>query len=346
MEALWFAILAVMFAIYVVLDGFDFGAGILHTTVARSDAERRTVLQAIGPVWDANEVWLVSSGGLLFFAFPRVYAAAFSGFYMPLIIVLWLLVGRGLAIDWRSHHDNPLWRAFGDAAFAVSGWLLAIVLGAALGNLIRGVPLEPNGYFWVPLWTDFRTGPRIGILDWYTITVAAFTFFVLAGHGALYLVWKTNGAVRERAADAAGRLWPMIVLFGIAATVTTAAVRPDLYRNIGARPWSWPIVACILAGIAGAFAFRRAGREREAFLSSALFIAALLGATAAGIYPEILHSTLDPAHSLGPHNSAAGAHGLRVGIVWWCIAMPPVIYYFIRLFRSFGGKVRPEDEGY
>src|SRR5882762_9631531 len=160
MEMLWFAIVSAMLAVYTVLDGFYFGVGILHRFVARTDEERRTVLAAIGSVWDGNEVWLIASGGVLFMVFPKVYSAAFSGFYMALMIVLWLLILRGIAIESRSHQENPLWRDFWDTAFSLSSALLAIVLGASLGNMIRGVPLDETGFFAIPLFTDFQPGTR------------------------------------------------------------------------------------------------------------------------------------------------------------------------------------------
>src|SRR3954469_20481015 len=146
METTWFVIVSLMMATYVVLDGFDFGAGILHLFVAKTDLERRTVLAAIGPLWDGNEVWLLAGGGVLFFAFPRAYAAGFSGFYLPLMMVLWLLILRGVSIEFRSMEESPLWRSFWDGVFFLSSSLMAIVLGAALGNVIRGVPLDATGY--------------------------------------------------------------------------------------------------------------------------------------------------------------------------------------------------------
>src|SRR5437588_5880019 len=147
MATAWFAAVSAMLAVYVVLDGFDFGVGTLHRFVAKTDAERRTVLAAIGPVWDGNEVWLVAAAGVLFLAFPPVYAAAFSGFYMALMMVLWLFILRGVAIHSRSHQENPLWREFWDTTFVVASALLAVVLGASLGNVIRGVPLDETGFF-------------------------------------------------------------------------------------------------------------------------------------------------------------------------------------------------------
>src|SRR5271154_4914443 len=165
MEATWFVIVSGMLAAYAVLDGFDFGVGAIHRIVARTDEERRTVLAAIGPIWDGNEVWLIAAGGLLFMAFPNVYATAFSGFYMALMIVLWLLILRGVAIEFRSHQDNPLWRELWDTVFSVASILLAVVFGASLGNLVRGVPLDKDGLAGMALFTNFRTGKQPGIFD-------------------------------------------------------------------------------------------------------------------------------------------------------------------------------------
>src|SRR5579872_1824969 len=166
METIWFALVALMLTGYVVLDGFDLGAGALHLVAARTDAERRTVLAAIGPVWDGNEVWLLAAGGTLFYAFPLLYASSFSGFYLALNILLWLLVGRALGIELRHHLENRVWAAFFDGAFSLSSILLIVFFGAALGNVMRGVPLGADHYFFAPLWTDFRPGPNPGILDW------------------------------------------------------------------------------------------------------------------------------------------------------------------------------------
>ena len=193
MEAAWFVIVSGMLAAYAVLDGFDFGVGAIHRIVARTDEERRTVLAAIGPIWDGNEVWLIAAGGVLFMAFPNVYATAFSGFYMALMVVLWLLILRGVAIELRSHQDHPLWREFWDTVFSLASALLAVVFGTTLGNLIRGVPLEKEGLRGMPLFTNFLIGREPGILDWYTGLVGLFTLAALAVHGALYLAWRTTG---------------------------------------------------------------------------------------------------------------------------------------------------------
>ena len=159
MGAIWFWIVAGMLTTYVVLDGFDIGAGILHLFIAKSEEDRQLVIRSVGPVWDGNEVWLLAAGGTLYFAFPLLYASAFSGFYLPLMIVLWLLILRGLGIEMRAHLDTRVWREFFDGCFSVSSWLLAIFFGAALANVIRGVPVGSDGYFFLPLWTDWHVGP-------------------------------------------------------------------------------------------------------------------------------------------------------------------------------------------
>ncbi|RMF60273.1 MAG: cytochrome d ubiquinol oxidase subunit II, partial [Calditrichaeota bacterium] len=169
MESFWFVALTFMLIMYVVLDGFDLGAGILHLLVGKTDSERRTILNAIGPVWDGNEVWLIAAGGTLYFAFPRAYSASFSGFYLPLIIVLWLLMLRGIGIEFRGHIQHSMWRSFWDVVFSIASLLLAVFFGAALGNVVRGVPLDATGYFFEPLWTTFTVVPQAGILDWFTV---------------------------------------------------------------------------------------------------------------------------------------------------------------------------------
>jgi cytochrome d ubiquinol oxidase subunit II len=339
MEATWFAIVSAMLAVYAVLDGFDFGVGAVHRRVARTDEEQRAVLAAIGPVWDGNEVWLIAAGGVLFVAFPRVYATAFSGFYLALMIVLWLLILRGVAIEFRSHQDNPLWREFWDTVFSLSSALLAVVLGATIGNLIRGVPLSEKGLSGMPLFTDFRPGREPGILDWYTGLVGLFTLAALAGHGALYLAWRTTGPVRERSLAFARRAWKVVLALWAAATAATAWVRPEALSGLAARPWALAFVALAIAGAWGAFRFPRRGRDLAAFLSSSAFVLGMVATALAGNYPFWLRSTLDPAYSLTATNSASAPYGMAVALTWWAVGMVLVAGYFTYLFRSMGGKV-------
>src|SRR5258707_1734229 len=200
MGTIWFWLVAIMITTYVLLDGFDLGAGAIHLFVAKTDDERRQVLATIGPVWDGNEVWLIAASGTLYFAFPALYASAFSGFYLPLMIVLWRLILRGASIEFRNHIkiaiSDPLW----DFLFCVSSLLLAVFFGAALGNVVRGVPLDSSGYFFEPLWTNFRLGDETGILDWYTILVGVLALLALVMHGALWVQMKTTGPVNQRSA--------------------------------------------------------------------------------------------------------------------------------------------------
>jgi cytochrome d ubiquinol oxidase subunit II len=346
MDAVWFAIVSAMLAVYVVLDGFDFGVGVLHRLVARTDEERRTVLAAIGPVWDGNEVWLVAAGGALFLAFPQVYSAATSGFYLALMIVLWLLILRGVAIESRSRELNPLWREFWDTIFALSSALLAVVFGTALGNMVRGVPLDRSGSFALPLFADFQPGARPGVFDWYTTLVGAFTLCLLTGHGALYLAWKTTGLVQGRSQAWARRAWLAVLPLWALVTLATVWLRPEIYTNLLARPWALGFVVLMLGGLGGVAYALRHGRELAAFLASSCFLLGLLGATMACLYPVWLRSTLDPAYRLPAANAAADHYALRVGLVWITIGLALAAAYFVNLFRAFRGKVDSHTEGY
>jgi len=185
MEATWFCIVSVMVVMYVIFDGFDLGAGIVHLFVARTTDERRRIARSVGPVWDGNEVWLLAAGGVLFFAFPRVYATSFSGFYLPLMMVLWLLILRAVSLELRHHLGGPVWGVLFDKTFGIASLLLVVFFGAALGNVVRGVPLDAEGQCFEPMWTDRSTTGRTGILDWYTLLVGFTATAALAHHGAL-----------------------------------------------------------------------------------------------------------------------------------------------------------------
>src|ERR1700724_4252483 len=211
MGTLWFCLAAIVITGYVLLDGFDLGAGIVQLFVARAERETGQVLNSIGPVWDGNEVWLLAAGGTLYFAFPALYASAFSGFYLALMIVLWLIILRGASIELRMHIDDRLWRSFFDGLFFLSSLLLAVFFGAALANVIRGVPLRADGYFFLPLWTNWRVGPEPGILDWYTVIGGVVALVALAIHGALYLAVKTEGELQARARAFVRRFWGILL---------------------------------------------------------------------------------------------------------------------------------------
>jgi len=310
LATIWFAIVSLMLAAYVVLDGFDFGAGALHLLVAKTDAERRQVLNAIGPFWDGNEVWLLAAGGALFCAFPRVLSAGLSGFYFAIFLVLWCLIGRGVAIEFRSHVEDALWRGFFDVVFAGASLLLAVLFGAALGNVLRGVPLDADGWFALPLFTDGTTRPPVGILDAYTVLVAVFALLALAGHGANFLCWKTAGPVAERSRRLAGGLWWTVAGLWPLVTWSTARIQPSMVDHFGARPLAWLSVLIALGGLVAVFLGRSRARPLQSFLGSSAVLGGLLAATAACVYPVMLRSTGEGA-ALDALSANAGEPGLR-----------------------------------
>jgi cytochrome d ubiquinol oxidase subunit II len=336
---IWFVLVAVMLIGYVVLDGFDLGAGALHLFAARTEAERRMILGSIGPVWDGNEVWLVAAGGTLFFAFPLLYASSFSGFYLALNIVLWLLIFRALGVELRGHVGDPMWRTFFDTAFALSSILLIVFFGAALGNVLRGVPLDADHYFFVPLWTDFRPGAEPGILDWYTILSALVAVTALTMHGALYLILKTSGPINDRLRRIIGRLWPAVAVLSAAALVASLSVRPALLDNYRSAPAGWILPMLVVLSLGGVVQFTRSRQERNAFLSSCVYLASMLAGAAFALYPTLLPSSGDSALSLTIQNAAAGAESLSAGILWWAFGMEVAVGYFVVVYTMFRGKV-------
>ena len=346
METLWFILVALMLVGYVVLDGFDLGAGALHLVVARTDEERRAVLGAIGPVWDGNEVWLLAAGGTLFYAFPLLYASSFSGFYLALNMVLWLLVARAVGIEFRAHLSDPMWRDFFDGAFAIASILLIIFFGAALGNVMRGVPLGADHYFFVPLWTNFAPGPNPGILDWYTILCAVTALAAVSMHGALYVILKTEGELNRRTRAAVRWLWPVVAITSAAALAATIAVRPQLLDNYRAGPLGWAIPVLVAAGLGGVMYFTRSGHERNAFLSSCVYIVAVLCGAAFALYPTLLPSSDNPANAITIQNAAAGSQSLSIGLIWWSLGMAVAIGYFVLVYTMFKGKVGAQDHGH
>lgn len=346
METIWFALVAFMITAYVILDGFDLGTGILHLAVAKTDQERRTLLAAIGPVWDGNEVWLLAGGGTLFFAFPTLYASSFSGFYLPLMIVLWLLILRALGIEFRRHIDTPVWKGFFDGVFCFSSALLTIFFGAALGNVIRGVPLGKDGYFFLPLWTNFRTGPQPGILDWYTVLIGLLAFTALTLHGSAYLAMKTLGRLSSRARRVTLLLWPMLLLLTLLSLFATLKIRPGVMGNFHEHPAGYVIPLAVAASLAATAWVLWRRNDTAVFLSSCTYLAFMLIGAAFALYPYVLPSSGDPALGLTVYNSAAGRRSLTLGLLWWSFGMCLAIGYFVFIYRMFRGKVRPEDVGH
>ena len=348
MFELWYAVAVFMLTAYVVLDGFDLGAGALHLFVSRTDSERRQVLAAIGPYWDGNEVWLLAAGGVLFVAFPRVLSGGISGFYFAIFLVLWCLILRGISIEFRSHVQDPVWRLSWDFFFALASSLLPVFFGAALGNLIRGVPLTAEGWFELTLFTDFSARPPVGILDWYTCLVGVFALVALAAHGSAFLAWKTDGPVRERSRIAARRLFIVMPVLWLAVTVATWRVNRELLEALATRPVAIFFAAVAVAGLVGIFRGLAQDRDLATFTGSSAFLAGLSTATAACVFPVMLRAIPDPALSLTAFNSGGDPAGLKTAVRWLVVGLPLAVFYFVVVFRLHRGRAEaaPEGEGY
>jgi cytochrome d ubiquinol oxidase subunit II len=335
-----------MLAMYVLLDGFDLGAGAIQPFAARIEPERRLIVQAIGPVWDGNEVWLIAAGGTLFFSFPRLYAASFSGFYLPLMIVLWLLILRGLAIELRSHVHNPVWVSFWDGLFFLGSALLALFFGVALGNVVRGVPLNGQGYFFEPLWTNLDPrNPVPGILDWYTVLIGLLALTALVVHGANFTALKTDGPVHVRARRIAHQCWWGLLVLTALGTGATFWLRPSLLTSFVSRPWGVVFPMAAIAGLLLTRLYNDRDRDMLALSASGAYLMGMLASTAYAVYPQVLPA-VDPSLSLTITNSAAPPYSLTVGLVWWSIAMVLAVVYFVVIYRLFRGKVQLAHEGY
>jgi cytochrome bd ubiquinol oxidase subunit II len=339
MATLWFCLATVVVAGYVLLDGFDLGTGIVHLLVARSEQEKSQVLHSIGPVWDGNEVWLLVVGGTLFFAFPVLYASAFSGFYLSLMIVLWLLILRGISIEFHSHVDGPLWRPLWSTVFGSASAALALVFGVALGNVVRGVPLDPSGYFFLPFWTNFSPSGQVGIIDWYTLLVGLTSFLALAMHGSLWVVLKTEGSLEERTRSFGAKCWAGSVAITLLMSAASFYMQPNLMRQFRSHPWGLAFPALAVAGLIGMRVLSSRRQDLKAFVASGLYLAGMLTSVAFGVFPNVLPANTTPDLSLTIHNAATAEHGLIVGLWWFLPGMALAIGYSVLVYRHFAGKV-------
>jgi cytochrome bd ubiquinol oxidase subunit II len=345
MGSIWFCLVAIMLAGYVILDGFDIGVGILHLWIARNDAERCVLIRSIGPVWDGNEVWLLAAGGTLYFAFPALYASGFSGFYLPLMMVLWLLILRGISLEFRSHVSAEIWAGFWDAVFAFASILLAIFYGAALGNVVRGVPLDRFGRFFEPLWTNFLPSGQTGILDWYTILIGVAALAALTMHGATWLAFKTDGALSDRALQCASLVWWLVALLTVGITLASFRLLPWLVLGFRAHYWGFIFPVLAIMGLLGVMWFVNTKETGWAFVSSCAYLVGMLTSVAFSLYPSVLPATTNPYYSLTIANAKAADYGLKIGLIWWTIGMALATCYTIFTYRSFAGKIRVGETG-
>ncbi len=338
MNTAWFILLGGLLIGYAVLDGMSMGVGMLHLALGKTDAERRTNLNAIGPFWAGYEVWLLAAGGSMVAAFPHLYAVSFSGFYLVLILVLWLLIGRGVGIEFRSHVADPLWRGLFDVLFCGSSVLLAVLFGAAVGNVVRGVPLDATGNF---------QGSLFSALNPYAILVGVLSAALLAMHGANFLALKTAGDQQVRARLWAGRLWYGVAALTVAATAASFFVRP-----VGANFAHYPLLGVLpllaaLSLLAVPF-FQRRGDDGKALYAGAMFIGALMASAGASLYPLLLPDLGHPGAGLSVFNSAAPQQSLQIAFAANIIGMAFVIGYHIVIHRIFRGtvQIRPGEHGY
>ncbi len=338
MGFIWFWLVAVMIVGYVVLDGFDLGVGVLHLFLTRDEAERQAALKSIGPVWDGNEVWLLAGGGTLYFAFPLLYASAFSGFYLPLMIVLWLLVARGVSLELRNHLDMGVWRTLLDRLFGIASALLVIFYGAALANVIRGVPLQADGYFFLPLWTNWRPGMNPGILDWYTVIGGLVAIVALTLHGALWLTIKVSGELEQRARRVVRPLWLVLIALTAVSLAATIGVRPETLQNYYRHPVTFIVPVGVIASLAGIWLWNRKGAPVKAFLASSAYLFFMLAGACWGLYPTLLPSSARSGYDITLDKAISGPHTLAVGLVWWLFGMTLAVGYVVFVYSRFRGK--------
>jgi cytochrome d ubiquinol oxidase subunit II len=303
----WFLLIAVLWTGYFVLEGFDFGVGALLPAVAKNDGERRVAINTIGPVWDGNEVWLLTAGGATFAAFPEWYASLFSGFYLPLLVILLALIVRGVAFEFRGKHDHPRWRARWDACIVVGSIVPAFLWGVAFGAILSGVPLGPDHEF---------TGSVLDLLSPYSVLGGLTTLTVFAFHGATFLSLKSDGPVRERANQWARRLGPVAILLGGAFLLWT-----QLAHGTGL---TWLTLVLAAAALAGAVVANSRGREGWSFAGTAAAIVMTAVTLFVSLFPDVMPSSIDAAFSLTVDNASSGDYTLRV-MTWVALIFTPFV---------------------
>jgi len=334
---LWFGLFVLIIAGYLILDGFDMGVGMLHLPLARNDTERRTMLNSIGPIWDGNEVWLVLGGGVLFAVFPLVYASLFSGFYLAMMLVLVTLILRAVAIEFRSKEPGVRWRTGWDIVFGASSAGLALLLGVAFGNIVRGVPLDSSGNITVSL---------IDLLSPFALLFGVTTLAMFTLQGAFYLTMKLEGDLLARL-----RAWlPRIAgaFFVLMTLIIVVMVMDDQQITQRYTQDIWPVIfpAAALGAFAVAWRMMRSGRDFASFMATSAMIALLLVSAAIGMYPNLLISSIDAANNLTVANAASADNTLTVALVVAVIGMPFVLLYTAGVYYIFRGRTQVEPEGY
>jgi cytochrome d ubiquinol oxidase subunit II len=332
----WFLLIWFLFAGYAVLDGFDLGVGVLHF-FARDDRERRIHMNAIGPVWDGNEVWLLTGGGALFAAFPAVYATALSGFYLAFMLLLFALICRAVSMEFRGQLKGPGWRKTWDLLFGIGSLVPALLFGVAVGNVLRGLPVAADGTADVPF---------LLLLNPYSILVGVVSLLMFVMQGAAFLAVKTEGPLQARMARWTVGAWTALVVVYSIATFATFFVAPYLFEGVLRNPAFWVFFLLLLAAIICVPLANRAGKFLSTFLATSATIVAVIGLTAVSLYPRMIPSSIDLANSLTIYNASSTARTHTVMLIITLIGMPLVIVYTAYIYRLFRGKVVISGDSY
>ncbi len=336
LNTLWFLLVGVLLIGYAILDGFDFGVGILHL-FAREEQHRRLYMNAIGPVWDGNEVWLLTGGGALFAAFPVVYATVFSGFYLALILLLVALIFRAVAMEFRGKVDAPRWRRAWDWAFGLGSLLPALLLGVAFGNVLQGVPIDRGAVY---------TGSFLGLLRPYPLLVGLLGLATFTMHGAIYLTMKTEGSLRQRLVRLASRLWIIVLALYFVTTVATFLVAPFLFAREAGSIVFWVLLLATLVSTMTIPASLTANRYGRAFAASCGAIGGMMGLSMLSLFPRLVPSSIDLEYSLTAYNASSSPTTLLTMLIVALLGMPLVLGYTIVIYRVFKGKVVITPESY
>jgi cytochrome d ubiquinol oxidase subunit II len=336
LNLLWFALLGVLLAGYAILDGFDLGVGILHPA-ARNDKERRLMINSIGPLWDGNEVWLVTFGGAMFAAFPNAYATIFSGFYVAFMMLLFALIFRAVSLEFRGKRDSQAWRRFWDYSFFGASFLVTFLFGVAAGNALIGMPIDARGVY---------TGSFFDLIRPYPILIGLLTVSFATMHGAIYLYLKTEEELQQIVHRWMWRGFGLTMITYILATIFTLALVPDVVRNFNQHPWAWTIVVLTILAFANIPRAIFLGRPFYAFVSSSLTILALVFLFSFSLFPNLVVSNSSPAFSLTIYNAASSQKTLSIMAIIALIGMPFVLAYTIFVYWTFRGKVRINEHSY
>jgi cytochrome d ubiquinol oxidase subunit II len=336
LNTIWFLLVGVLFTGYAILDGFDLGVGALHL-FARKDEDRRVFFNAIGPVWDGNEVWLVTGGGALFAAFPEVYASIFSGFYPAFMLLLFGLIFRAVAIEFRSKKTSAAWRNLWDVSFSVSSLLSGLLIGVALGNVVWGIPLGPDGEY---------LGTFVGLLGPYPLLVALTTVALFMMHGAIYLLLKTEGDLHQRVRGWVQNTIILFILLYVSTTMMTLLYVPHMTQAFKDHPVLFGLPMLAMLAIANIPREIYLGRDFHAFLSSCAAVVLLLALFGVGMFPNMVLSVPAPENSLTIYSAASSAKTLKIMGVIAILGMPLVLAYTAGIHWIFRGKVKLDPSGY